>query len=107
MKLCRIARLAKIIEGLRGNLDEHGGRCGDRVVGFAFSVADVEELGLCEIWGLKVFACGDVAEGRVTVLCDACGSLIPEFATVDDVVSMSLEHPDRGRFDPSGSELAA
>lgn len=81
----RLLRVVRIMEGLRPCFDDHADRCGDRVVAVALSEQDFDELEVAELWGLPVLAWEEVSPGRVKLLCEANGTLIPEVDTVEDL----------------------
>ena len=75
----------RIIDGVRANIEEHGGTCGDRVTGVALHPSDHEELKLVEIWGLPVLSWGKVDKGRCELLCEAVGVLTPNIETFEEL----------------------
>ncbi len=99
----RLQRLTRILEDLGSQLAEHAGRCGDRVVGIAISDEDWTELEVAEIWGVPVLAWDEVSPGRLQLLCEAQGYLIPPHDTVQDV----LDHCNYRLRPPTRSADAA
>lgn len=83
----RLQRVIRIVGGLESNFDSHAGICGDRVLAIALSDKDWDELQVAEIWGLPVLADADLSPGRVKLLCEANGQLIPPHDTVEDILN--------------------
>ena len=81
----RLERIVRILGGLEDSFAHHAESCRDRVVGIALSDRDWDELGIAEIWGLPVLAWDELDVGRVKLLCEANGSLIPPHDTVEDL----------------------
>jgi hypothetical protein len=81
----RLERIVRVLLGLQATFDDHAATCGDRVLAIALSDVDWDELGVAEIWGLPVLAWDDIEPGRVKLLCEAEGRLIPPIDTVEDL----------------------
>lgn len=82
----RLQRLVRILDGLRECFDDHAGRCGDRVLAIAISAQDWDELQIAEIWGLPVLASDEITNGRLHLLCEANGLLIPPHDSPEDLI---------------------
>lgn len=85
MARCPIARVVRVIDGVRDNIEEHEATCRDRVVGVAVHPRDHEELQIVEVWGLPVLAWDEVAAGRYSLLCEANGILTPDLKTFEEL----------------------
>lgn len=85
--------VARFVSRLRDVLEMHARDCGDRAVGVVLHPDDHERLRVAEVWGVPVLASDGVACGRLEVLCDARGVLVPEFHTFEDVVQQWKYHP--------------
>lgn len=95
----RLHRVARILEGLRPCFEDHAQQCGDRVLAIGLSDDDWEELQIAEIWGLPVLASEMVRSGRLVLLCEANGTLIPPHHTLkdlQDIWSYQLQSPSVG-----------
>ncbi|HEV7808404.1 MAG TPA: hypothetical protein VGO80_21535 [Solirubrobacteraceae bacterium] len=92
----------RILEGLRECFDYHAASCGDRVLAIAISDEDWDELQVAEIWGLPVLAWDEVEKGRLQLLCEANGRLIPPHDTLEDL----LNHWNYRLQPPPAPELA-
>ncbi len=84
----RLQRIVRVLLGLQASFDNHTATCGDRVLAIALSGIDWDELGVAEIWGLPVLAWEDIEPGRVKLLCEKEGHLIPQIDTVDDLTDI-------------------
>lgn len=85
---CPIARVTRVLQGIREALHHHASNCGDHVVGIALHPSDHDDLSIAELWGLPVLAWDEVPAGDLRLLCDASGVLIPELHTFEEL----LEH---------------
>jgi hypothetical protein len=93
---CPIERVTRILGGVHAALEDHNRDCGDRIVGIALHPDDHERLSIVELWGLPVLAWDLVEPGRLRLLCDATGTLIPPVDTYEDLIerwSYHLEVP--------------
>jgi hypothetical protein len=95
MPSCSIARVGRVLDGIRGVLDDHARDCGDRVVGVSLHPADHAELSIAEVWGLPVLAWEDVPQGKIRLLCDAQVVLIPRIDTCQDLLDRWRYHLER------------
>jgi hypothetical protein len=84
-------------------LDGHAEGCDDRVVGIVISNEDFDELEVAYIWGVPVLASDEIERGRLELLCEAHGTLIPPHDTVQDI----LDHCQYRLETPRRSEDAA
>jgi hypothetical protein len=105
MSSCPIARVARVLEGVRDALDAHARDCGDRVLGVAVHPEDHGELLVAELWGLPVLAWEDVAQGRFRLLCEAQCVLIPQVDTCEELLDRWNYHLERSAS--SDDSLAA
>jgi hypothetical protein len=81
----RLQRIVRIVDGLHDSFVDHETRCGDWVSAVAISNADFDELMIVDIWGLPVLAWDEVDLGKVRLLCEAVGTVVPPHDTVDDL----------------------
>lgn len=72
-------------------------------MGIALSNEDWDALQVAEIWGVPVLAWDEVGGGRVQLLCEAHGCLIPPHDTVQDI----LDHCNYRLRPPARSADAA
>ena len=100
MPSCPIARVTRVLEGVRDALDAHARECGDRVLGVALHPDDHDELSIAEMWGLPVLAWEEVPEATVRLLCESGGVLIPEVDTCQELLDRWNYHLER----PASSE---
>jgi hypothetical protein len=102
---CSIARVTRVVEGVRQALSAHARDCGDRVLGIALHPNDHEELCIAELWGLPVLGWDDMPEGKVRVLCERAGVLIPDVETFEELLDRWTYH--LGRLSSSDDRPAA
>ena len=95
MPSCPIARVTRVLEGVRDALDAHARECGDRVLGVALHPDDHDELSIAEMWGLPVLAWEEVPEGTLRLLCEARGVLIPQVDTCQELLDRWNYHLER------------
>jgi hypothetical protein len=88
----RIATAITVIEGIRTSLDQHDTECCKRVSGIVLSEFDHERLRIAELWAIPVLASDSVPDGRVRVLCERFGILMPSFETFEDVEAHWASH---------------
>lgn len=96
MTSCPTARITRVINGLRDAFEAHARDCGDRVLGVALHPGDHDDLSIVELWGLPVLAWEEVDVGRVMLLCESTGVLIPPIDTGQDLIDRwryQLERP--------------
>jgi hypothetical protein len=74
-----------MLTAVESNFRDHERDCGDHVVGIALHPQDWEELCVAEIWGLPVLACDDIEAGRLELLCESNGTLIPQVDTFEEL----------------------
>jgi hypothetical protein len=90
-----LGRVGRVIEALRGDFDRHAQSCGDEPLAVALNPTDFDELGMAELWGLPVLAWDKVAPGRLKVLCQAEGYLVPQIDSVEDLQELWELHPPK------------
>jgi hypothetical protein len=95
MPSCPIARVTRVLEGVRDALDAHTRESGDRVLGVALHPEDHDELSVAEMWGLPVLACEEVPKGTLRLLCEARGVLIPQVDTCQELLGRWNHHLER------------
>jgi hypothetical protein len=95
MPSCPIARVTRVLEGVRDALDTHSRECGDRVLGVALHPEDHGELSVAEMWGLPVLAWEEVPQGTLRLLCEARGVLIPQVDTCQELLDRWNYHLER------------
>jgi hypothetical protein len=96
MPSCPIARVTRVLGGVRDALDSHARECGDHVLGVALHPEDHGELSIAEMWGLPVLAWEDVPQGTARLLCEARGLLIPQVDTCQELLDRWNYHLERG-----------
>jgi hypothetical protein len=92
MSSCSVARVALAVDSARAALEEHARDCGDRVVGVALDPRTHAELSIIELWGLPVLAWEEVTRGKLRLLCDAQGVLIPQVDTCEELLDRWQYH---------------
>ena len=105
MVSCPIARVTRVVEGVRDALAAHARDCGDRVLGVALHPEDHGELSIAEMWGLPVLAWDDVPPGTLRLMGEAKCVLIPEVDTCQELLDRWSYHLERPAS--SGDSLAA
>lgn len=95
MPSCPIARVTRVVQGVRDALDAHARECGDRVLGVALHPDDHDGLSIAEMWGLPVLAWEEVPRDTVRLLCEAGGVLIPEIDTCEELLDRWNYHLER------------
>jgi hypothetical protein len=95
MPSCSIARVTRVLDGVRDALAAHARECGDRVLGVALHPEDHGELSVAEMWGLPVLAWEDVPQGSLRLLCEARGVLIPRVDTCQELLDRWNYHLER------------
>jgi hypothetical protein len=92
MSSCSVTSVVRALDSARAALDEHSRDCGDRVVGVALHPVAHGELAIVELWGLPVLAWEEVSPGKLRLLCDAQGVLIPPVDTCEELLDRWQYH---------------
>lgn len=92
-----VNRVAKLLMQGHQVLEKHARECPDRVLAFALHPADHEALAVVELWGIPVLGWDQVDKGRLRLLCEADGVLIPPFETVADIEESVRRQPTTRR----------
>jgi hypothetical protein len=99
-----VARIGRLIVRAREILEAHQEECGDYVLGFAVHPEYLDALGVVELWGLRVFAWDELEAGRIKVLCESDGVLIPEMQTAQELLdswAFDLRRPPAPEVEPA------
>lgn len=88
--------VAKFVDRARGVLEIHSRACGDRAVGIVLHPDDYARLLVAETWDLPVLSSEHMQRGRLQLLCEARGVLIPEIHTFEDVLEQWQYRAPRG-----------
>jgi hypothetical protein len=102
MSSCPIARVTRVLEGVRDALDAHARECGDRVLGIALHPEDLGELSVAEMWGLPVLAWEEGSTGHAPALVRGPGRADPPGGYLSGT-TRSVELPRRAARVLSGS----
>jgi hypothetical protein len=105
MPSCPIARITRVLEGVRAALGAHERECGDRILAVALNPDDHHELVIAELWGLPVLAWDHVPEGAFRLLCEGFCVLVPQVDTYEELIERWTYHLDRPA--PASGPVAA